>query len=158
MREDVIKSVESVLYDFPDLCRDVVLMERYYEAGSSPSESGPVQGGPEMPAQQRVVESKERDGRMKTLNHVVGIIQEGMKELTDDTREIVDRLFFRRESMKYAADEMGYTVRTIYNKKYSAMRQMRETCLEVYKIVKRWQYERDEDRIEAVMMKSRREG
>ena len=156
MREDVVKSVESVLYDFPDLCRDIVMMERYHEAGPSPSNVGPVQGGSDVPSQQRVVESKERDGRMKMLNQVVRLLHESMKDLSDDTREVVDRLFFRRESMKYAADEMGYTVRTIYNKKYSAMRQMRETCLEVYKIVKRWRYERDEDRIEAVMKVEKR--
>ncbi len=152
MRYDAIKAAEAIMYDYPDICRNLIDRHRYLEAGKGPSESGPVQGGPQVSEQERILNVKSMDAELCMLQAVTERISDMLREATDEMREVLRRLFFARESIEAVSAEMNFSPQTIRAKRYRALRFMIEMGLiDLYPIIYRWRAERDEDRIEAVL-------
>ncbi|MDR3354133.1 MAG: hypothetical protein LBO21_03780, partial [Synergistaceae bacterium] len=159
MREDEIKAVESVLFEYPAMCMCLKMRSEYLVSlvslasfGGS-GEIGPVDGGLMIPDQIKILERKERDPGFLVLSAVVERIFDAVNNAPAETREIITRLFFMRQEPKHAAAETNSSISRIYRKKLEAVKYMSAVCIGIYPAFCRWRAERDEEEAENMRLR-----
>ena len=132
------RMVEFVLWRFPEVC--LFLQRRRYilEAGGSPHAAGLVDGGMFTPEQIIIMERKEGDREYMLLAAAVERVADAYREAPARIREVIDRLFFRRQVMAFAAGEMGRSKSTIQRWKEGALVYMFGACFPLYPVFRRF--------------------
>ena len=155
MRRCDMRVTEEVLYGFPDVCLDLKTKRFILEASAGPHESGPVQGGEDIPEQIVIIERKDADARYRLLAAAAERVFDTYAAAPPRLRTIIKRIFFLRHDYEYVAADLELSRRNFFRRRTDAVSHMRDICVQVYPIFKSWRDERDEDMIEAIYARDR---
>lgn len=150
MRRCDMRVTEEMLYSFPDVCLDLKTKRFILEASAGPHESGPVQGGEDIPEQIVIIERKDADARYRLLAAAAERVFDTYAAAPPRLRELIKLVFFLRCDHEYAASELGLNRSSFFRMKSKAIRHMCDVCVQMHPVFKSWRDERDEDRIEAI--------
>lgn len=138
MKRSDIKVVEEILFDYPAICLSLARRSGELEASAGLDDVGVVQGGIQFAEQDRILDAKLQDVEHCELSTIVELISGALGGATDEMREIIQRVFFRREDLQCISVEMDLPVSTLYRKKHGAVHYMESPCMQVYPIIRHW--------------------
>jgi len=123
MKRDFFRAVESALFSFPALIRQLTLREEYimakcdcFDGFIKPGSSGSV-----LSIEDRVVAAKERDPEYQLLLAKTKAIKQAFKSLPANLRQLVVLYYFEQLPREVVMEEMAISEREFYRQRRKAV-------------------------------------